>query len=80
MAQEGKGKEPRHWAYPTPTLQRNKTHGGNMRIGDLVREMNTGRLGILLGRPTGYIATWRIKWLDNGKPPIALDREIRVIS
>lgn len=51
-----------------------------MKAGDLVVEMSTGRLGILLARPKGYIATWKIKWLDNGKPPQTLDKHIRVIS
>ncbi len=51
-----------------------------MRIGDLVVEKQTGRFGILLGRPKGRITTWNIKWLDNGKPPRTVDKRIKVIS
>jgi len=51
-----------------------------MKVGDLVIEKDTGRFGVLLGRPKGHIATWKIKWLDNGKPPKTLDNHIRVIS
>ena len=51
-----------------------------MRVGDLVVEKYTGRFGILLGRPRGHLTTWRIKWLDNGKPPRTVDSRIKVIS